>query len=707
MKLHPQAARYLLDATNKMATDNIQPKIQEILIKGKESKKDKARCETFFYQPENIEEMKLGSLFIVAKIESSSEATHIINLLPSLIKREYYLNRRRKPLASFEASLKKANSALTELTKKGNLEWLNKIDLLCASINKNQLLFTSIGQTKAFLLRDNHLTDISKKLVPAQEKINPRKPFQSVASGKLFANDKIILTTADIFKYIPQKGLKQILESGQIDQLKTIIQENKNITSQGLVIIELVPGQEITLKQPGVLTFFEGAPLQNISQPRILKPFPAEKFISDFNLISRNLAYKIRDLWRFSRADQYIFPKEYAGKARTAIVEADIPPPVTMEGDIAPQKIPLSPPSKIQKKRKATSYSILKNLNNCLKIVFVFFRGFVKNISIGSRKIIFNSRKYSPQRQKIIISALIIALLSAAIGRQLLYNQYQKEISENQKLASQNQKKIDQMNKIIHLENLDPIGAIPASSFDFVPDQLLITEKNLIITTRQKTDVFYSFPLASQSKSGNFIPTELPKDKNWLQAVIYKNNLILLAEDNNFYSYSFTDKTSSRLSLILPSPARFQSIATFNNNLYLLDVINNQIVKCPKLESCQSWLQEKNNLSSASSLAIDGSVFVLYPDNTIVNFNGDRENVLKPEIKPFSNGFEKIVTDYGFESIYLLDKEQKRIVIIDKKGNLIKQYFSPVFEDIKDVQISPDEKFIYILSEDKIYQITN
>jgi hypothetical protein len=710
--------------------DNLQPKIKEILIQGKGNKQGESSCEIFVYQPENIEEARLGSFFALGKMEAGPETAHIVNLLASTIKRAYYAGRKKKATASMEAGLKKANSTLRELAKNKDYNLFNKLHFVCATLSKNQLRFTSIGKIKVFLLRDGRLADVSKKLVPAQDKINPRKPFQSIASGKLFARDKIILATADLLHYIPQKGLKQIVESNKINRLETIIKENKEVSPQALLVIELLTEKASVLKQSEAVSLSENDSLKITPQPKILKPFPAEKFISDFNLFSRNLAYKIRDLWRFSQAGQYAFPLKRAEENQTAeigIIKDNIPLPAmlgppdmlthgkalqaglpaTAEEVIAPQEIVQSLPSKTQRK-KAPVYLTAGNSGKFLKIIFLFAQKTGKAFLPYLRKLVSGFHKYSPRQQKIIVGALIIAILSAAIGRQFLYGQYQKQISENEASASQSQEKIDQLNKIIHLDNLSPVGSIPANNFGFIADKLLITENGLIITTRQNADVFYSLPFPGEAKSGNFIPTELPKDKNWLQAVVYKNNLILLAEDNSFYNYDFTSKTTSRLDNLSSSSAQFQGITTFGNNLYLLEATSGQIIKCPALENCQNWLGQKGDFESASSLAIDGSIFVLFTDGKIAKyFNGARESIIKPKIKPLSSGFEKIFTDYDFKNIYLLDKEQKRIIVIDKKGNLIKQYFSSSFENAKDIQISSDEKTIYVLSENKIYEITN
>ena len=80
--------------------DNLQPKIKEILIQGKGNKQGESSCEIFVYQPENIEEARLGSFFALGKMEAGPETAHIVNLLASTIKRAYYAGRKKKATAS-------------------------------------------------------------------------------------------------------------------------------------------------------------------------------------------------------------------------------------------------------------------------------------------------------------------------------------------------------------------------------------------------------------------------------------------------------------------------------------------------------------------------------------------------------------------------------------------------------------------------------
>jgi len=222
-------------------------KTEEILIKNGRNKN--TVCDIFSYEPENIEEMSLGNLYMVAELKANNDSSHLVNLLSSLIKREYYTVSHRGPLDSLESSLKKANLTLSELSAQGNLDWLGKLHFICAVINKERLLFLSqSGNAQAFLCREGKLTDVTKKIVPTPEKPHPAKTFQSVISGQIEPSDKLILATPTLFNLFNQSGLKQLFNFPKIeligDQINKSLREQKKINSLGALLLEIVPEAE-------------------------------------------------------------------------------------------------------------------------------------------------------------------------------------------------------------------------------------------------------------------------------------------------------------------------------------------------------------------------------------------------------------------------------------------------------------------------------
>jgi len=231
-------------------------KTEEIIFRGADtaflSRKAKTVCDIFSYQPENIEQTPLGNLYIVTQLSNVKDSGHLNNLLASIIKREYYLSPRKGQFNSLQSALKKSNQHLADLASRGNLEWLGKIHFICASITEKNIFLTQVGDSKAYLFRENHLVNLSHKIIPGSEKPHPSKVFSSVVSGKIETEDKIILATPAINDLFTQSGLRQILINQSnlpniSDQMNRVLREQQKPIPLAILLLK-AEADEVILK---------------------------------------------------------------------------------------------------------------------------------------------------------------------------------------------------------------------------------------------------------------------------------------------------------------------------------------------------------------------------------------------------------------------------------------------------------------------------
>jgi len=153
------------------------------------------------------------------------------------------------------------------------------------------------------------------------------------------------------------------------------------------------------------------------------------------------------------------------------------------------------------------------------------------------------------------------------------------------------------------------------------------------------------------------------------------------------------------------------SIVAYGGNLYLLDKTHSQIFKYIAGESGFSGRKNylnfdvKPNLSSGSSMAIDGSIYVI-TGNDILKFTagGLDKFTLRGLDQPLNNP-SVIYTDDQCKNVYVLDNINQRVVILDKDGLYQAQYQWAELANITDIVVSESEKKILLLSGEKIYQI--
>ncbi len=150
-------------------------------------------------------------------------------------------------------------------------------------------------------------------------------------------------------------------------------------------------------------------------------------------------------------------------------------------------------------------------------------------------------------------------------------------------------------------------------------------------------------------------------------------------------------------------------IGGFSGNLYLLDS-QGEIWKYPAIEGGfgekQKWLQPKADFSSAVSLAIDGSLWVLTKDGQILKFlQGQKDSFVLSGLNKSLFEPSVIFTDFDSQNLYVLDKGNARIVVFSKNGEYQAEYHWSELNQAQDLAVVEAEKKIFCLVGSKIYLI--
>ena len=113
-------------------------------------------------------------------------------------------------------------------------------------------------------------------------------------------------------------------------------------------------------------------------------------------------------------------------------------------------------------------------------------------------------------------------------------------------------------------------------------------------------------------------------------------------------------------------------------------------------------------LQGAVSIAIDGNIYVLRSDGSLLKFYTGEQVTF--EIKGLDKGFlnpTKVVKDVDLVNIYVADSGNNRVVILDEAGNLVKQFIAngDAWNNIRSIGVSRDESALFVLSGSKVYEV--
>lgn len=251
---------------------------------------------SFCFSPENINEKKLGYLLVVAELKNVlPQNIKLLDEISFFIKDNYYNpNVKSLPENSLKKTLKKTNSFLEDLTKKGNVNWLGNLNIAALSLTpqkkgKVEINFTKTGDIKILLIRREQITDIGKNLEQIEIDPYPLKIFTNIVSGKLVENDIIAILTKEVFDYFQEKDIlkdiAKIYNYGSFgSELKLVLkkyeQELKRIS--GVCLLCLVSQQKEAKKE---------------NNKNYLVNFKKEKEIFSFSKLFRNYFISYRNLF--------------------------------------------------------------------------------------------------------------------------------------------------------------------------------------------------------------------------------------------------------------------------------------------------------------------------------------------------------------------------------------------------------------------------
>jgi hypothetical protein len=178
--------------------------------------------------------------------------------------------------------------------------------------------------------------------------------------------------------------------------------------------------------------------------------------------------------------------------------------------------------------------------------------------------------------------------------------------------------------------------------------------------------------------------------------------------------------SSTLLRPIAPESGDFATgtiISSYSGNVYILDGGTSGLL-WRYINSGTSYSKgsmfidvNKVDLKNSLSMAIDGSIFILKQDGSVIKLNGGKQDTAfslqkQPYLSQKLIRPLQIVTAEGFSSIFILDGgatsaefSTAKIMEFDKNGTFIRQYaFPDSFTDVRSFDINPKDKKLWVLN---------
>ncbi|MCA9388071.1 MAG: hypothetical protein KC653_03405, partial [Candidatus Andersenbacteria bacterium] len=187
---------------------------------------------------------------------------------------------------------------------------------------------------------------------------------------------------------------------------------------------------------------------------------------------------------------------------------------------------------------------------------------------------------------------------------------------------------------------------------------------------------------------------------------------VLLGSAGSLFTFNPDTDALGLVDGSVPDGADLQGGAQYNNNLYVLNRTDDQILKFRPAGSGfatgTSWIADGGvSLASATDLAIDGDIYVLFQNGTIEKYlSGSRQEfTLGTPSKPYTSATH-LATSSNANRLVLLDPSTLRLGVFDKAtGELTAQYEADVFAGALDLFLNDSGSQATVLTSDGIYEV--
>ena len=674
--------------------------------------------DSFCYEPENIYERKMGSLYMVGLLKNVlPKNVKLVERLAKTIKDKFYRSTLFTSEKALKESLKLANEFLEDLSQRGDVSWLGNLNFTVLSLKDFKLHFAKVGDIKILVIREGKIIDIDQKVKLPEIEPYPLKVFSNTVSGKLAENDLILVMTKEIFELFQKENLlEEIAQLSPFNEkgFKEILNEKQKLFSNisGVLLAILLIKETFSGKKETI-------------EPKTLKEFSLKEALSPVLHFFKKSKTSFTD--KFSFLIKFKLKKPSISKPKVSPAKPEIKTKLKFPQLKIP-KIKFIENILSFYKKKKEAFLFNKKLGLVLGLIIVLLIGFFFSQLEEKEKIKIYDKDLKEIKEKLTKAEGVLVLKETnpevlQQANQLLQESWKKIsllskettglprnfTSQVVSLKNEISEKLYNLNKLQKIEN--PEVFFEFNRKIFIPHKLLVSKEGIYFFSPYTNNIFF---LKNDGES------KIIKTEEKIQSALSLENYILFFSKPNKLLIiptksvleNETEKNFLKLSLEKPYPDfYFADVSSYKKNLYFLDNKTGQIIKYPFLGESNwgspvLWLTPKTTKAiGVKSIAIDGSIWILNENTIYEYYSGSLKRTLDFTLFPAPKDFSKIFAYFNLPYLYVLEPGQHRIVVLDKSGQIIKQFQSEKFDNLLDFGVSSDGKTIYLLNGLKVYKI--
>lgn len=724
-------------------------------------------CKIFIAKPTVEKELTVGKLFGFAEItQPHAGGAELINRLLEQLKNDLYGNssaRRQAavPLATadfgeqFNNLLQQSNTALAQVFESGRAKIsLDDCNLLVANLRQQELAVAAIGKVTGYLLhyrasRDYQVITITEPNLGTD--LNPLRLFSQSITGLVGPLDYAFFCTESILDYLSLHTITTIITQNAgaeaVRQLKqALIRANPKATAAAM-IVSLIPQRPSATEATLNLKTFDYAGAAAKDSMRTLhqnQQRTSQMLSPRLRHSGRNISRWLKDTLRAQAARirhltaKKLRPKPTDGgePATLAAVKKNLSVPTHAVG-VTLRRIWRACTSLA---RLARHNPVAQTLTGVLLAAWHRFRrvpakrqlaivgSLALAILLGYNLVALQSRNSTLAREKAFAAVLEQAERKRDAARETLIYQDEGEsrlrLNEGLQVLSQlpadyhnhptvvrlRRELTGMLNELRHeIVIAEPLQLANFSNLD---DQaraaaILVKLGDRLYTQNARTKDLLTLNLTTRAIATVQPSPSLPS--NIHSATNAAAGAVLLDGERRLLRLAANEQVRP-LGVNLPA-GTVVAVASFRDRLYLLDTASGTVFRADPAGggygTPRNWIADPSlDLRTGVDLALDGDLYALRSDGQLVKLRQGRitEFTLQP-IDPPLSGPTKLKTSEASGFLYILDPPTKRVVVISKKGTLVRQYRAAAFDELLDLVADEAGQTLYLLNGTRIYAV--
>ncbi len=689
-------------------------------------KKSSEMVRVFIAEPDKDLENLAGTIFIIAEVSAKpTQAQKVLDFLIDNFNAQYYQNEKlflRQKIEAikidglFETALINTNKDLIDFLEKEKIT-LSPTDISATIgvLYENQLYFSSIGGHQALLLYEDEnngnyqLINIEKSSQlgdssPSSSPLRFQKLFTSIISGTMPARAYFLFANEALAEYLFNREIIEIITKlaplGAAQQIKNNLAKiNPYLSFQGIIIKNNSYGDDdLEEKSLDNLINLEDEPSIEQAEAQTEKILaPGNNFILDksSNALVRILN-NLNPLPRIGKKIKSLF------KSKSS--KAPWQPETSIDQNILLAELP--------KKHKTRKILLI-----VIGICFLVLLGSFGIEKFQTKRQIFNDglnakkndidKFLSGADSDLIYNNRVAAQEKLSSAENILKTLNDKEKKylgdEYQKLEDSYQKISDKLSLITVVKNNGAWLDLKTAKSDADPQNLVFANNQLYLGNN--SSLIYTVNTGNKNVA-EIGQNNFPGNPRF---PIFEKGLAYFWSDSNIIAIN--NQNSISISIIEPNTIKeVGAIGVYNGRVYILDKNAGQVYKFSIKDNIFKTPEPrlKNPVGDIIDFAIETKgaksyIYLLIKNGSLERFyDGTKDSLALKTVEPALTQADRLISLNNF---YILDKNNKRLVVFDKSGNFVKQFKLETDGTIKDVAIDEVGKKAYILSDAKIYQL--